>query len=108
VLEPKGPSSWGWQQNSLITIDRRTKAATYNFEYFVFKHMSALVKPGAKLLDIAQAEDALAFKNPNGEIVVVLANTSWMDKEFTVAIGTKMLRAKTNSWSLNSWVIPSI
>jgi glucosylceramidase len=105
VLEPKGPSTWGWNQNSLITIDRRTKQAIYNFEYYVFKHMSALVKPGAKLLDIDRADDALAFKNPDDSIVIVLANTSWMDKEFTVVIGGKMLRAKTNSWSLNSWVV---
>jgi glucosylceramidase len=108
VLEPKGPSTWGWQQNSLITIDRRTKGAIYNFEYYVFKHMSALVKPGAKLLDIAQADDALAFKNPDGQIVIVLANTSWMDKEITVTIGNKMVRVKTNSWSLNSLVVPAI
>ena len=107
VLEPKGQSTWGWQQNSLITVDRRTKAAIYNFEYYVFKHMSALVQPGAKLLDIDRADDALAFKNPDGQIVVVLANTSWMDKEFTVVIGSKILRVKTNSWSLNSLVLPS-
>jgi glucosylceramidase len=105
VLEPKGPSTWGWQQNSLITVDRRTKKAVYNFEYYVFKHVSHLVKPGAKLLDIGRADDVLAFKNPDGQIVVVLANTSWMDKEFTVVIGDKQLRAKTNSWSINSWVL---
>ncbi len=47
VLDETGKSRWGWKQNSLITVDTKTRNFRYNPEYYLFKQLSHTVKPGA-------------------------------------------------------------
>jgi glucosylceramidase len=81
VLEPTGKSTWGWQQNSMITIDPEAKKAIYNPEFFLMKHFSHFIQPGAVRLGTSGhwSGSSLAFENPDGEIVVVVSNA--MDRE---------------------------
>ncbi|MCM3701350.1 glycoside hydrolase family 30 beta sandwich domain-containing protein [Paenibacillus macerans] len=76
VLEPKGRSTWGWEQNSLITADREQKEAVFNPEYYVMKHFSHFVTPGSKR--IGQRGhwfgNAVSYETPDGERVIVIAN----------------------------------
>ena len=37
-------SPWGWLQNSLVTVDRKTGKAKLNAEYWGLKHLSHFVK----------------------------------------------------------------
>ncbi|RBW69751.1 glycoside hydrolase family 30 protein [Bacillus taeanensis] len=76
VLEPKGISTWGWEQNSMITVDPKTKEVNVQPEYYVMKHFSHFVVPGAVRIDLKGpwTGNAVAFENPNGEKVVVIAN----------------------------------
>ena len=70
-----GISTWMWRQNSLVTVDKESKTFRYTPEYYVLKHASHFVRPGAKVLDIqGDYNDALAFLNPDGRIVLILAN----------------------------------
>ena len=70
-----GISTWMWRQNSLVTVDKESKTFRYTPEYYVLKHASHFVRPGAKVLEIQGTyDDALAFLNPVGRIVVILAN----------------------------------
>ena len=48
VLPKGGVSTWGWEQNSMITIDPSTKEVIYEPEFYVMKHISHFIKPGAK------------------------------------------------------------
>lgn len=76
VLEPQGRSTWGWQQNSLITISPDRRKAIYNPEFYVMKHFSAFVRPGARVLKTAGslASNALSFQNSDGSQVHVIQN----------------------------------
>ncbi|KRG15720.1 glycosyl hydrolase [Virgibacillus soli] len=76
ALPPKGRSTWGWEQNSLITVDPATKARINNPEYFVMKHFSHYIIPGAVRLGLTGpwTGNALAFKNPDNSIVLIIAN----------------------------------
>ena len=70
-----GISTWMWRQNSLVTVDKERKTFRYTPEYYVLRHASHYVRPGAKVLAIQGGyEDALAFLNPDGSIVVIVAN----------------------------------
>ncbi|MGQ0603614.1 MAG: glycoside hydrolase family 30 protein, partial [Anaerolineales bacterium] len=40
LLPPSGRSTWGWHQNSLITIDPVQQTVTYNPEFYVMKHFA--------------------------------------------------------------------
>ncbi|OUM86985.1 MAG: glycosyl hydrolase [Bacillus thermozeamaize] len=76
VLEPKGRSTWGWEQNSMITADPASGRAIYNPEYYVMKHFSHFVVPGSVRLGLKGrwTGNAVAFAAPNGDRVVVIAN----------------------------------
>ena len=85
VLEPKGTSTWGWNQNALITIEPDTKKVIYNPEFYVMKHFSHFISPDAVRLGTKGHWNgaSLAFENPNGEIVLVVSNALDRERKFT-------------------------
>ena len=87
-----GISHWGWRQNSLVSVDTVTKKYTYTHEYYLLKHLSHYVKPGARLLTVKGTEsNLLAFKNTDGSVVVAIQNESDADKTVRIKIGKKMI-----------------
>ena len=104
-----GVSRWGWTQNSLVTVDAANKTFQYNHEYYLIKHLSHYVQPGAKLLRIkGRFQNLLAFRNPDHSIVVVVQNDS--DKEFslTFKIGDKSITALLKGESFNTIVFKKV
>lgn len=102
VLDPLGKNSEmerDWKQNALMTVDQNTKKLTITPAYYVFRHVSQYVDPGAKVLGTSGG-DALAFKNPDGSIVAVLYN-SGAAKMVTVAMGGKKYQFNMpgNGWA---------
>jgi len=76
-----------WPQNALLTIDTATKKLNLTPTYYVYRHLSQFVAPGAVVLGTTGG-DALAFKNPNGTIVTVMYN-SGAAKSYVLAVGGK-------------------
>ena len=72
-----------WPQNALLTVDTAAKTLNVTPTYYVFRHLSQFVAPGAKVV-AARGGDALAFKNPDGSIVAVMYNAG-AAKTLTVA-----------------------
>lgn len=87
-----------WPQNALISFEENgdVKVTTY---YYVFRHLSQFVDPGAKRLTVTGG-NALAFKNPDGSIVTVLYN-SGAATQVTLSVGGNMVQfeAPTNGWA---------
>ena len=77
-----------WAQNALLTVDTATKKLNRTPTYYVFRHLSQYVEPGAKVV-ATTGGDALAFKNPTGKIVTVMYN-SGAAKTAIVSAGGKM------------------
>ena len=87
VLDDTGLSTWKWRQNSAITINRGTGKVTYNGEYYVMRHFSHYVKPGAKrVLTTGVWGDQIAFVNPDGSTVIVVGNSA--DQDLPVILST--------------------
>ena len=76
-----------WPQNALLVADSGT--VTQTPAYFVYRHFSQYVDPGAKVV-ATSGGDAVAFKNPDGTIVAVIYN-SGAAKTSIVSIGGKKL-----------------
>jgi glucosylceramidase len=76
ILAPGGRSTWGWKQNAMITVDPATGKVTLNPEFYVMKHVTRFVDPGAVRLGLAGewTGNTLAFRNPSGRRVVVAHN----------------------------------
>ena len=80
-----GISTWMWRQNSLVVVDKENKTFRYSPEYYVLKHASHYVQPGARVLTLGGSfEDALGFVNPDGRIVILLANQGDVPKTVSV------------------------
>ena len=76
ALKEGGVSRWGWSQNSLVTVNKEDKTYRYNYEYYLLKHVSHFVLPGAKrLITEGDFKDCLVFENTDKSIVVVARNS---------------------------------
>ncbi len=87
ALPPRGRSTWGWEQNTMITVDLAQKRIIFNPEYYLMKHFSHCIDIGAVRLGTSGplSANALAFRNPNGSTVVVLCNSLDTERQATVA-----------------------
>jgi len=87
-----------WKQDSLLFVDAGKVNPTP--AYYVFRHMSQYVTPGAKVVGTTGG-DAVAFKNPDGSIVATMFNSGAANAAYVVAIGGKKLQfaMPANGWA---------
>jgi glucosylceramidase len=107
-LEKGGVSRWGWAQNSLVTVDPETKTFTYNYEYYLMKHLSRFVQPGARRLDTmtwSGHENLLGFLNPDKSVVVLMQNDLCEDLPVRVKVGEQVIAATLQADSFNTFVV---
>ena len=105
-LENGGFSRWGWQQNSLITVDTASKAYHYNYEFYLMKHLSHYVKPGAKLIETTGTfSNLLAFVNPDSSIVIVTQNDAKEPRKLTFKFGERSFSGSLEPMSFNTLLI---
>ena len=101
-----GFSHWGWAQNSLVVVSEDGKAFSYTPEYYIMKHVSHYVQPGAKRLVTDGAyKDVLAFVNPDNSIVIVAGNSETEDKSVSFKVDSIMYSPVLKSNSINTFLI---
>jgi glucosylceramidase len=94
-VDQGGLSTWGWAQNSLVSVDGATKSFHYNHDYYLMKHLSHFVDVGAKRVETTgSCDDALGFVNPDGTVVLLLRNAAQHDQFVDVRAGEKMVTVK--------------
>jgi glucosylceramidase len=79
-------TSRDWRQNALLAVNGTTITPTP--AYYVFRHLAQYVVPGARVVGTSSA-DAVAFKNPDGSLVVTTYNSGGANANYVVAIGGK-------------------
>lgn len=105
-LEEGGVSRWGWAQNSLVVVNPETKAYRFTPEYYIMKHASCYIKPGAKKLTIeGEYTNLVAFQNPDGKIVVVMVNEEPGENSFNLNIAGQVYSAKLPEGGIATLVI---
>jgi len=93
-----------WPQNALLVVDRAAKQLVVTPVYYVFRHLSYFVDPGAKRV-ATTGGDAVAFKNPDGSLVTMLFN-SGAAATTTVALGggtTVQVQMPAQGWATIYW-----
>lgn len=87
ILPSDNISRWGWRQNSMVVIDKKKQTVTYTPEYYVMKHLAHYLQKGAYRLDTPS--NILAFVNPDNTVVVMIANTTDLQTDFTLEVEDK-------------------
>jgi glucosylceramidase len=102
VLDTVGMSLDAWPQNALLVVDRAAKKLIVTPAYYVFRHFSQYIAPGATRIGTSGSSDAfkganntafnslnaLAFKNPDGSIIVQVYNKNASSTKATIGVGT--------------------
>lgn len=79
-----------WPQNALLTVDTDAGTLGITPTYYVVRHLSQFVVPGATVV-ATSGGDALAFKNPDGSIATVMYN-SGAATSYTLSVAGKLLQ----------------
>lgn len=99
-------STWGWQQNSLISVDYEKGTYRKNYEFYEMKHVSRYVRPGAIYLGTSGSmEEAMAFRNPDGSIAVLVAEKTGQARNLTIKVGKKTVKVNIPADSVSTIVI---
>jgi glucosylceramidase len=105
-----GLSGWGWPQNALVSVDLRRGQFELTNDYWMLRHLSAFVKPGARLIPNSSFmgfENQLAFRNPDGELVIVIQNDNSAPQTVGLMIGKHQLTPRLSADSFNTIVVPA-
>jgi glucosylceramidase len=108
VMPNGGMSGWSWPQNALVSVD--TKAGTFhlNHEYYLMRHMSAFIRAGAVRVPTESYfgfENQLAFKNPDGSVIILIQNEMAQPQKVRIGVGAKLLRVTLPADSFNTFRI---
>ena len=106
VLADKGTSSWGWNQNALIQIDKTSRKITYTPEYYAFKHFSCFIPVGSSKVESAGSfNNVVAFASSHNEEVIVIYNPESTSKPITIKTGNKFFTAVLQGKSFNTFTL---
>ena len=110
ALQEGGVSRWGWSQNSLVVVDPETGTGRLTYEYYVLRHLSGFVQPGARWipsLSYTGYENLLGFRNPDGSVVIAAHNDMTTELDFVVGVGAKNLTFTAPADSIVTVVVPA-
>jgi glucosylceramidase len=111
ALDEGGVSRWGWAQNSLVVVDPNTTTFRYTHEFYLMKHLSAYVQPGATRIEAFSwtgHENQLAFANPDGTVVVVVQNDMAEPMPYRVGLGDAVFEVVLPADSFSTFVLPKL
>lgn len=106
-----GISRWGWAQNSLVVVDPDTRAYRFTHELQLLKHVSHFVAEGAEVIPTKSYtgfDEQLAFRNPDGSIVLVLHNAQRVEQRVDVLLGGRVLSPVLPADSFSTIVLPPV
>lgn len=105
--ETHGPHLGGCDDcRGVVTIERGTSTVTRNVEYYVLGQASRFVFPGAQRVasDEAGALTDVAFRNPDGSLVLLVHNKGDAPLAFGVRAGDRVFRAELPAGEVATYV----
>lgn len=105
VLEPTGLSTWGWHQNSLITVSSDGKIIK-NPEYYVLKHFSKYIRPGYQRVKLSGiwSDNAIAFEGDN-KLIIIVQNPFDNEEAINLKLKAKEYSFKLKNKSFNTIIL---
>ncbi len=109
ALDEKGnPNIGPFKCAGLVTVDSKTRAITQSAQFWGFSHFSGHIKRDAHIVDSSGQTDVkhVVAKNPGGDMVAVLTNTTAQPKTVSLVVGGSSVKVDlaadsitTLSWS---------
>jgi glucosylceramidase len=112
ALDPAGgPHNGGCDTCfGVVTVDPSTGQATPTADYYVLGHVTRFLRPGAVRVDSTVAGNAcnVAFRNPDGSLVVVVVNDDWgtTAQRFNVTAGGQPFSYELPAGAVATFTLP--
>lgn len=108
VLEPGGESSWGWKQDSLVTVDPATGALTRNPQWHIMRHYAGFIRKGHRRLVCRRpwAANSVAFASADSTVVVI-RNPLDTERSIRIAGASSCWEVRLPARSLTTICLPS-
>lgn len=106
--EQGGPNHVGNYCSAPIIADTRTGELLYQSSYYYIGHFSRFIRPGARRIGCrvsAENLEATAFRNPDGELVVVVLNRSEAAIPFSLTLGERAVSVKSPARSIQTYCL---
>jgi len=90
-----------------IVLNSDTLELEYRFDYYVYGHFSKFIERGAVRLGSTPGDRSfanVAFRNPDGSLVMVVVNNSSQDRAFQVRCAGKTMQAGLGPASMATYV----
>ena len=105
-----GPNYVGNFCEAPILIDRKTDEIIYNKSYYYIGHFSRYIRPGAKRIqcssDAGKGLYSVAYKNPDGETVIVVQNELNRQKRLALVINGMGANTELPPHSITTFIVP--
>ena len=110
VLDEKGgPNYVGNYCEAPIMLNTETNEVIYNISYYYIGHFSKYIKPGAKRILCLNDSDkgiySVAYKNPNGQIIVVVQNELSKRHILAVTVDGNGIKTEVPSQSITTFIV---
>ncbi len=95
--------------DTCIVLDADTLEVRYNFDYYMYGQFMKFIQRGAVRLDSGAAAgeiDHIAFRNPDGMIVLVVVNHSEAARDIAVSESSRVFRANLPAQSVATYRLP--
>jgi glucosylceramidase len=92
-------------QHPVVIIDRQTKKVTYTGLYYYLSHFSRFVRPGAVRVKTLGSQDgirAMAFKRPDGGMVLEVMNSLKEDADTAISWHGRVVQLKLPAISITT------
>lgn len=107
--ETGGPNYAGNFCEAPIMIDTKENKVNYNISYYYIGHFSRYIKPGAKrilcLNDSDKGVYSVAYKNPDGQIIVVVQNELSKRNRLAIAVDGKGINTEVPPHSITTFIV---
>ncbi|MBZ5585594.1 MAG: glycosyl hydrolase [Acidobacteriia bacterium] len=91
IDEKRGPNRGPFPPSPTILLrNSQEQSVTYRFDYYIYGQFMKFVQRGAVRIDSGEMEKtfgSVAFRNPDGKIVLIVANSGEEPREFRIGWG---------------------
>jgi hypothetical protein len=91
-------------------VDRSAKKLIITPAYWVFRHFSQYIQPGAVRIGTSGSDEVLAFINPDGFIITQVYNKDDVEKDLTIGVSGGLYRftIPAHSWATLRTMPPAL
>lgn len=109
--EQGGPNHVGNFCDAPIIADTKSDSLTFQSSYYYIGHFSKYIRPGAIRVACSKYTEALqttAFKNPNGELVVVVLNRTDDGHPYVLRNNEQIAEGSIPAHSIQTLIFPGV